>query len=748
MDVWMRCARSTLLAVLGAVGLSCTPKEPEGPPPIEFEHEPLAAHCFSSAAVSTQFPLGDDPDTFLMHFQPTNSQASSKVATLRTRDGGRTFDKLVGERRFWKTAGEGLTPMGGLLQPPVTFLGEDFYLAGSGSGIRGLPDGTTVPEYWVVMVLDGRPIEAVADKLTLTLADGARSDLVYKGDAQRWVARGGGFLYATRDAGRTWQRIGPAHFLQPESRVNLFFVPLASTADRAVHVITHDGYRAYSSTPGAAPQPLELPGVSEGRLLHSTGAFWGGKLVISTLTSGNISNASEVQLSEDLKTWTKLETAKDGPLMLELRVDRQDRLWAIPLQVDPGQRFLIYRWDPGQTKPKIIDLDAGVAMSAMNSFAALSDGRFRFMAVPDTGLSRYTQPRVICEAGPGITPRFETMDTESLDALDTGRVIRVERLQVGSAGTDRMAFSPAGKVYATGYQTLLRGPPDVPFLYESGLAHQDGIPFAPFDATETGVWVTFSKALALNSPPYDNLVKFDTQSGARATSQRLPIKATDIYQVREVRGRKLYHVQQGTFFADRLAPEVNDEPPPKYPREMVVSGRHGALIDQLDYYQLFSMQSQWALRFDPLKGTLPSLDSCTESPRPPGCIDVTGTMPADAEFGEDGTLYLLDYAYGRVLALPPQASAFVEVARGFATPSDLVIREVAGKEAVFVYDGDVYAFRPEPGVVKVRGVGEPTSKEKAVYGKRDQRDCMSGHPCLDEPQGDARCVRLGVCDGT
>ncbi|WP_224241471.1 hypothetical protein [Hyalangium gracile] len=741
MDVWKRCAR-TLLVVIGAVGVSCTEKEPAGPQPIEFEREPLAAHCFSSAAISSLFPLGEDPDTFLMHFQPTNGPSSSKVAALLTRDGGRTFEKLVHEDVV-DTSGEGSRPVGGIFQPPVLMLSDDFYLAGSIAGVRGLSDGTSIPEYSMELVLDGRPLRTVADKLTLTLADGARSDLVYKGDARRWVARGGGFLYATRDAGRNWQRIAPANLLQPESRANLGFVPLAATADRAVHVITNDGNRAYYSTPGATPQPLDLPGVKEARLLHVTGAFWGGKLAISALISPT--EYSEVLVTEDMQTWTKLEVAKDGPLMLQLHVDRQDRLWAYPLQLSPGQRFLIYRWDPGQTRPKIIDLDAGVAMSAMNSFSALADGRFRFLGTPDTGLSRYTQPRVICEAGPGVTPRFETMDIESLDALDTGRIIRVERLQVGSAGTDRMAFSPAGKVYATGYQSLLRGPPDMPFLYESGLAHEDGIPFAPFDATETGVWVTFSKALALNSPPYDNLVKFDTQRGARATSQRLPIKATDIFQVREARGRKLYHVQEGTFFADRLKPEFNEEPPPKYPREMVVSGRHGALIDRLDYYRLQSKKSQWALRFDPLKGAMPSLESCTLSPRPAGCIDVTGTLPADAEFGGDGTLYLLDYNYGRVLALPPEANAFVEVARGFATPSDLVIREVGGKEALFVYDGDVYAFRPELGVVKVRGAGEPTSMEKAVYGKRDARDCMSGHPCLDEPPQGVLDVTASAC---
>lgn len=734
LNVWKRCAR-TVLAVLAVTHVSCTPtKETEGPPPVEFEHETLTAHCFSSAAVTRLLPLGEDPNAFLMHFQPTNGPSSSKIAALRTKDGGHTFDKLVGERRFWAQAGEGLTPMGGVNEP-VLFLSEDFYMAGWGSGIRGLGDGTTVPEYWVVLVLDGRAKEAVATMSTLTLADGAKSDMVFKGDAQRWMARGGGFLYATRNAGRSWERVGPAPFIQPEQAINAFFLPVAVSANRNVHVIPNDGNRAYLSTPGAAPKPLTLPGTPYGRsstptILDVSGAFWDGKLAMATLSGGV--DSAEVFLSEDLTNWTKLELDKNGPLMLRLAVDRQNRLWAYPRQLSPGQRFLIYRWEPGETKPKVIDLEAGVGMSAMDSFSALSDGRFRFLGTPDVGLSRYTQPWAICEAGPGVTAGFDTLATEGLEALDSGRVIRVERLQVGSARTDRMAFSPSGKVYATAYQSLLVGPPDVPFLYASGTAHEDGIPYAPFDATEKDVWVTLAKVLALNSPPYDNLVRFDATSRARTSTLRLP-KPLDVFQVREAAGRKLYHVEKGTFFADRLRPEVNDEPPPQYPREMVVSGRHGALIDRLDYYRMESKQSQWALRFDPRKEAMPSLASCTESPRPPGCIDVTGTMPADAEFDEDGTLYLLDYAYGRVLALAPEASAFVEVARGFATPSDLVLRKVGGKLAVFVYDGDVYAFRPEPGVVKVRGAGEPVSLEKAVYGKRDVRGCLSGEPCLDEP---------------
>ncbi|WNG53631.1 hypothetical protein F0U59_01590 [Archangium gephyra] len=738
MDIRTRCTR-TLLAVL-AVMLSCTPTgKPPGPPPIEFEHEPLAAHCFSSAATTGLFPLGDDPDTFLMHFRPTNGPSSSKTGALITRDGGRTFDKLVGKLRSAETSGEGPRPMGGVNEP-VIFLDEDFYLAGSGSGVAYDSDGSSIIEqHWVVMVLDGHPLEALGAKNTLTLADGAKSDMVWKGDTLRWVARGGGFLYATRDAGRTWERIGPAHVILPEAR-NLYFQTLAATADRAVHITPTDGNRAYLSTPGGTPKPLSLPGTPGSRntttLLHVTGAFWGNKLAVA-VTSGGIDSA-EVFVSDDLANWTKLELADNGPLRLQLHVDRQNRLWAYPTHLSPGQRFLIYRWEPGETRPKIIDLEAGVGMSAMSSFWALSDGRFRFLAVPDVGLSRYTQPWVICEAGPGVSTRFDTLVTEGLEALDTGRVILAERFQVGSASTDHIAFSPAGRVYATYLQAILAGPPDMPALYESSTAHEDGLPFGIFDASETGVWVTLGKALALNSPPFDHLVRFDARTGARTATQRLPKNMSmDIFNVREARGRKLLHTQKGTFFADRLLPGENEEPPPKFPTQMVVSGRHGAVVEGLDYYRLGNKPTQWALRFDPLKEEVPSLETCGESPRPAGCIDISDTMPADAEWDLDGTLYLLDYGHGRVLALPPEASAFVEVARGFATPSDLVVRQVGGKTALFVYDGDVYAFRPEPGMVKVRGAGTPASTEKVVYGPRDLHDCYSGGPCLEEPSGGA-----------
>ncbi|WP_152622217.1 hypothetical protein [Archangium violaceum] len=45
----------------------------------------------------------------------------------------------------------------------------------------------------------------------------------------RHLPRRGGFLYATREAGRTWERIGPEHNIQPEPR-NLFFQTLAASA--------------------------------------------------------------------------------------------------------------------------------------------------------------------------------------------------------------------------------------------------------------------------------------------------------------------------------------------------------------------------------------------------------------------------------------------------------------------------------------------------------------------------------------
>jgi hypothetical protein len=106
--------------------------------------------------------------------------------------------------------------------------------------------------------------------------------------------------------------------------------------------------------------------------------------------------------------------------------------------------------------------------------SVLPDGRLRFLAatrgVNDfIGTFRDARGYVLCEAGPNLTVEFEPVMVEPLEAVRTGRMITVARVQDGSGVQDRIAVSPSGRIYATSHQALRGGPPDMPPIYSIGL---------------------------------------------------------------------------------------------------------------------------------------------------------------------------------------------------------------------------------------------------------------------------------------
>ena len=701
-------------------------------------------HCFNSVPGNAMYPLGNDPNTFLLNYRPaTVARVSDNYAVLLTRDGGRTFEKLVGDHQSIDVAGYERRPLVSLTHP--LFIDENFWVASGGLGIPLNYNGGE--RSLLVIVVNGAPVEVNGVSTGLRMPDGISADMIWKADARHWIARSEGFAFATRDAGATWTLVGPAPFIREGST---YLLPLAWSGNKAVFYFPQDGNRGFLLERGKPRQEIRWqPTLIDGYLANAFRAtFWNGLVVGSVYT--------EVITSPDTFTWTPLKTDPKATAQLGLYVDRQNRLWAYPdahygSNMDP--HFKVYRWETGNDAPVVVDFDfGGLAVEHLSSLREDPDGRLRFLAVTKRGGEYFGSHRdvrgtLFCEAGPGVTAGFDPLVTEPLEAVSSGRMITVERMRDGSEYRSRLAIAPSGRMYSISEQALYGGPPDMPEIYFIGRIgvpdpnnnpDDDGAPTAPFAATETSVSAVLARVTNSTGRPPSLQASFNARTGERLASSLLP-HSFDVFQTQEVLGHRFFMTGVETFFADRLVPTgVERVPPPSFSRSMVMNGRYGALVTGMNLHEFFPRTQQYTQRFDPTKGAVPGDGFCIADPLPEGCISHNGTIVSDAEFDADGTLYLLDWMNGRVLALAPQATEFVEVARGFVAPVDLAIRYAGGQPAVLVSDGDVFAFRPEPGKVKVRGADQPPAAlARPVLARRDLRDCLEDGqgPCLEDPPG-------------
>lgn len=138
--------RPLSLALLTLLVLGCGSK-PAAEPPIgdSFVHETLPARCFSSMPGRSILPLGSDPDVFAMHYGTgPDGRSLHSNASLITRDGGRTFQKITGD--FYLAANERRRGALGSLVTPIV-ISEDFWIALSGQASSG--------RMFLVLMLDG-----------------------------------------------------------------------------------------------------------------------------------------------------------------------------------------------------------------------------------------------------------------------------------------------------------------------------------------------------------------------------------------------------------------------------------------------------------------------------------------------------------------------------------------------------------------------------------------------------------------
>lgn len=697
-------------------------------------HEKLLAHCWNTVPGAQLYAFDDNPQNLLMYFRPAGlGVVSSANGGLLSRDGGHLWQKLTGS--IGEGANTSPAPLQGVNHPLV--LHDNFWIAQArfrSSGTFEQPAATMVLD----IVVDGvnHGIDAVPS--TQKLGEGLQASLLWKVDAQRQVALSQGFLYVTEDKGATWKRLGAAAVWRPTfTQWNL----IAQKNDLALWFALQEDASTWLVKAGQQPKQVVWHNEMGQQINVFQMGIWGEKLVAYT--------GKSVLVSADLgATSTQLEVAENGP-GIHFLDDAQGNLWGFPEggAPDPAKRGYIYRWAPGETKPTVIDVDAGaLEIDGIASAIPRQNGAWQLLVL-SPGTHRETRGSLVCDAGPTQKPGFDPVVTEPIQAALSGRVITAERFDDGSEMLERLAISPFGRIYnVSDFGRISDGPKDRPPLHRFG--EVDAIdptnprqPSALFHATEASVEAAFTiQNSPLISPPPNWLAVLNRLGGKAISQVDVPVVSDagvqkDIFQVREWGGMQFLQMSRGTWRRDKMLPGENAAPPPHWPNEVVVNAHFGAFVGGLDLLSQDAKALEFVVRFDPNSQPAPDGKDCkTLNPPPPSCIPLVDVAPVDADFDADGNLYVLDNNRGRVLMLPKDGNAWMDVATGFISPSDFVLRHLGDKVVLVVNDGDAFAFTVEPGKVKVRGADLPPPLSYAPSpGNFTRLDCAEkGGPCLSE----------------
>lgn len=747
-----------MLRRLGATGLCCAlalmgcpgGEEPRDAGDDVFTHQAMAVHCWNSLPLRDVTRTAEAPDELVgSAWAALDNNQTGAQATVVSHDRGRTFAHVpTTTTRFTPPVTSSL-----FTGPPPYFAGPDFWATHAqvyGSSAGSELDANGVP-LWLTVVLNGVATELRAQEVNQTLA-GRKVSHLWKASAQDWFVRGSDRMYVTRDGGQTLTLVAPAR--QTVSG-NVALIGRLLHGDAVLYETAGtpgDWYRRDGEGPlraltqGVDYPKLNTPGQGT---KHYSGAFanWGSKLVYTDRVRVWAS-------ADDGATWTQLETAEaTGPASLELIEDPQGRLWGYPGfgGVGPEPRtFLVYRWEPGQTKPTLIDLDFGaLPVDAMVTPSFDAQGNLLFSSY--RGRHRDFRTYALCEAGPAVTTtQLEPVVVEPWQAaVESDRVVLVARFLDGSDVAGRVAVSPARKVYAETIGAVLAAPFDAdpvyaaPPLSQFTNGHPDAglSPMALWGATETSVTAALFSRTELTLQPPTMAVTFDARTGAELARHDVG-KAEELLEVFSAGGVSFDRARSGTYFTGLRTPAADDPNAlrfPKFPVSMVMDGAHGALVSDLNgFYADSQTRPSYVLRFDPTSGRVPDDSQCrADGGAPVGCLAAPDMGPLAARFDPAGNLYVLDARAGRVLMLPAGASTLADwkvLATGFMSPTDLQLRGAGGKTLVLVFDGDVFAFSVDPTKTKVRGATAPTTgRTKVDFRARDRADCLSDGPCLDVP---------------
>lgn len=741
---------------------ACPPPDSGADAGDPFPRQQVAVQCHNSVPSSGFRVFPGEPDLWIADVR---GEGLTRAALL-TADRGRTFqhipvdysDSMSGafENSFYTA------------DPERHYLfSRDFWAT---QAIAGWTINFNVPIdpqgnlLWLGVVVrgEGKLLESVGSSAVMT--DGTRATRVWKATANEWIFRAGPWLHATRDAGRTTQRIGAAWLTHIAGSGDV----LAQTTlgDTIFSVSRGDVGVFFRSERGQPPErmvDLPLGGKDSDVAPHSGQRLlaWGERLVLTA--------PGELWVSEDTHRWTRLTLGAGEKNSFDPVVDAEGNLWAFPNNGE-SLPFRVYRFAPGASTPVLMELDgAGAPLSFVRTPNLLPDGRLAFLG--GIGPTRELRGTLFCELGPGVTAGFDRVAQEPLDGVRSGRMIVAARFQDVSHVNDKLAVAPSGQLYASqaGRGALRAHAPGTEPIWDNeaeymGVANPEWglIPGAVFGATDRGVSAMLHSPSSLTvDPPKTNRRTFEAATGQTLARAPLgPYRA--VFALDELMGHELHRTSRGTFLGEYLAPVPPLLAPiSSFSNRMVTSGAFGFVVSNLDFeFPLPRPGPHWVQRFDPVSERVPHEDACKLVPTPAGCIAQPPRLaPIAARVDGAGNLFLLDVTMGSVWMLPVGADAtgWAEVAGGFVMPSDLQLFGVGAQSAVLVFDGDVFAFLPEPGRKKLRGGDAPVAPRGAfAVALRDRRDCVNGGPCITlQLEGDGTPLldfgdgtRSGCLDGT
>jgi len=666
----------------------------------------------------------------------------------RSDDGGATWENIV-------VAGAGLapvpawTPWGG--RPVITrvdadswgFLGAQWSETGRPLFVYTDDDGATWSQHQGADG-DGLTVEGTAIDARYDLGDGTS---VAVGGALAFVSGDGGASWTLGGACASWNAAGGDRWSFVDARDGLTLI----------QVEPRDGpSRGAVLRPGQAPLvlPAGFLGEAEGQ---PVGLVIDGHRVASVGKGEGVNNFELALAVYDLDTGeqTYHPLARDLT-RFRLARDGQGAVWASGRIEDPDlgvDEVVTWRLDPatGAMTEVLADVGPALSLRVVDGAPRGEAGARLIVEAPvydDGSPGTSFLPAVprsrrhwLCDVGPDVDSGGVALVTEGTPAaIPAGEAALHALRNPWTSPLDRMALDSAGEVVVTTRaRTFPNGNGGVlaaPAPATLGALHE---------GTSTGLylWDVVAAypggARVLRGPaPGDGgptlIESLDLATGESAGTQTLPMSRT-IYAAIDVGGQTLYRTDTGSWSFGVDAVEAAE-----FPRFIYTNGSRGLVVDQADLDRMsppYVGQPRLMRTFDTTTGFMPDLAACAEEPAPSGCLRLYDVRPHDVAVGQDGAVYVLDAIRGRVWRHAPDAGvdAWEVVASGFARPSDLTLRQEAGRDLVYVLDGHVWVFDGLSGeVARPHGAGTPRPLAAAPRSPAiDRLGCREGGPCLTPP---------------
>lgn len=576
---------------------------------------------------------------------------------------------------------------------------------------------------------------------------GASAEAVFRLDEQRLVALARGLLFGSVDGGATFTRTSRFSTWATEGTVpglpSVEIVRWAGERDDGTGLavltpvgigFTRDGGVTFEIIAEGFVHRAWLDPLGRAIVLGAGSSAIG--LSLYERRDGQWSRVRRIQTGgRDLSEILHFEP--DGSFLA--RLDDRD---GAP---SPSLTRFVERGDDYVLQDVVVDAGDGLTLGFEQVWSAGAQTR---VLARGSGTTVYR--RFLCESGPGVTPSPLPLAGVP-DDLAPGEMAVVAHRGYSSAAWDRMAFDAKGHVYVASSRGLWAGPPGSrPILDASGRGTEDWRPFPGQESFPevSGVAVLPDGSVAFGLNYFGTgggrrILEIDPVSGAVARWRAFqPFEEGDdkIIGIGVLAGRLFASTAIGTAAIDA----GRDTGPGQ--RYHGLPGR-GVAREDGAWFHLPSRTPSAGLhtigRTSIFSGELPR-GECVDCPAYPGLIQALAVDDRD-------NVYVLDRRLGQVWmrAYEADGATWQLVASGFHNPADLVSRTDARGLYLAVLDGDIWAFRPDPAHVAVRGLRMRAGGGEAAPAVPTTRvEGSTCSPCITPPTYPGRPDEIEALGGT